>query len=67
MEIETIKDAKGKLLGMIEHQSNGDEIAKNYLGRILARYSKSSNTTRDVYGRIVAYGNVVSSYIFKVK
>lgn len=64
MKISTIKDFYGKKLGTIEEEPNGNQICRNFYGKVVARYDKQSNKTTDFYGRVVAFGNVVVSYIF---
>lgn len=63
--IEVIKDAGGRRLGTVERDSKGDEVVKDFYGRVVARYTKSTNQTRDFYGRLVAWGNVASGFLIK--
>lgn len=65
---EFIKTFEGKILGIIETKSDGDQIARNFPGRqILGYYRKSQDVTTDFYGRIVARGNSVASLIYTEK
>lgn len=57
MTEETLRDFYGKIIGYIETAPNGNKTLRNFYRQILGRYDKSSNTTRDFYGRIVARGD----------
>ena len=63
MDREVIKDFGGRILGYLEHQSNGDIIVKDFSLKILGKYDKASNTTKDFYGRILFKGNMAASLI----
>lgn len=64
MKEEYIKDFNGKVLGIIEIDSNGDQIARSFPGRqILGYYRAKYNHTTDFYGRVVAQGNTVAAFI----
>ena len=63
METIVIKDAKGRRLGTVTKHPNGDETARDFYGKIVARYIKEQNMTRDFYGRIVATGNVAAGLL----
>ncbi len=56
---EEIKDFSGRIIGYLDHQSNGDIIAKDSSFRILGRYDKAMDVTKDFYGRILYKGNMV--------
>ncbi|MBQ8738675.1 MAG: hypothetical protein IJZ04_04170 [Clostridia bacterium] len=55
-----IKDFSGKIIGSIEILPNGDKVVRDYLCKILGRYEKSTNTTKDYYGKIIARGDCCS-------
>ena len=63
--IEVIKDASGRKIGSVDRDNQGNEIVKDFYGRVVARYTKSTNQTRDFYGRLVAWGNVASGLLIK--
>ena len=67
MQVSIVKDATGRKLGSIETDSLGNQVGKDQYGRVVSRYYVSSDTTRDHTGRLVAFGNVVSSFIFILK
>lgn len=58
-----IKDVAGRVWGWVQIEDDGNKKALDHTGRILGYYKVSSNTTYDVSGRIVAYGDLVSSLI----
>ena len=66
MSQEFIKEfGSGKILGIIETDSNGDQKAIDFDTRkILGFYRKKNDHTTDFYGRIIARGNCVASLIF---
>lgn len=64
MEV-TIKDFSGKTLGYIVNDSSGNKTAYDFSRKVLGTYNKSSNATKDFYGRIIAYGDVLSHLIMK--
>lgn len=58
-----IKLYGGRTSGWVEEDSRGNKQAVSFGGKILGYYDKSTNTTRDFGGRIVAFGDVVSGYL----
>lgn len=64
---ETIKDFSGKILGYVETQANGDQVATDFYGKILGYYRKNYDYTTDFYGRILTKGNAVVSFIYSAK
>ena len=58
-----IKLYGGRTAGWVEEDSRGNKQAVSFGGKILGYYDKSTNTTRDFGGRIVAFGDVVSGYL----
>lgn len=60
---ETIRQYNGLILGYLDYQSNGDIVAKNSSRQILGRYERSSNTTKDFYGKILYRGNMASALL----
>lgn len=65
MEKEYIKEVNGTILGWITTEPNGDKTAHDFLGRILGRYIARYNHTTDFFGRVVAQGDAVVSFIYK--
>ena len=59
----TIKDFQGRILGYIKEDSNGNRIATNFYFKILGRYNKADDTTRDFMGRIIARGDILAALI----
>ena len=55
----------GKILGIIETDTNGDQIARDFSTRmILGYYRARFDHTTDFHGRVIAKGNCVASLIF---
>ena len=61
---DTIKEFSGKILGTIRDEGS-ELVARNFSGKILGYYKKSSGTTTDFSGRILAYGNILSALIWQ--
>jgi hypothetical protein len=55
-----IKDFYGKVLGYIEDLPNGDQQLRDFYMKVLGKYDKAQDVTRDFYGRVVARGNQLS-------
>ena len=60
MSKEAIKDFYGKTIGWIETLPNGDQQIRNFYMKILGRYDKAQDVTRNFYGNIIARGNQLS-------
>jgi len=60
---ETIKDWTGKILGFVDHESSGDKTLRDFQGRILGKYVKSFDVTRDFYGRQVGKGDILMTLL----
>lgn len=63
MNEEVIKDWRGKIIGYIQTDSKGNKIIRDFYRKILGRYDKTLNVTKDFYGRLVAKGDQ-SSMLF---
>lgn len=57
---QIIKDWRGKILGYIDTDRNGNKIVRNFYRKVLGKYDKRTNTTRDFYGKLVAKGDQCS-------
>lgn len=65
---EYIKTFDGIILGIVETQPNGDQIARDFSSRrILGYYRKAYDHTTDFIGRVIARGNTVVSLIYNNK
>lgn len=64
---EYITDFYGKILGSLETMPNGDIIVRNFPGQILGKYEKSSNYTKDFYGKILYKGNMAPALLVLFK
>ena len=60
---ETIKDASFRIIGYLEHQSNGDIVVKDSSFRILGYYRRSNDTTINSSFRILYYGNMAAALL----
>lgn len=68
MSQEYIRDFAGRILGIIETDSNGDQKAIDFDSRmVLGYYRAAPNHTTDFSGRIIAKGNCVSAFIYNKK
>ena len=63
MTTQWIKDAKGKIIAKIQTEPNGDMRISDPCGRVLGKYSKSTNLTTDIYGRVIARGECLTMLI----
>lgn len=58
-----LKDFYGRIRGYIDTKPNGDAVAYDFYGRMLGKYIKSTDQTKDFYGRVIAKGNALTSLI----
>jgi hypothetical protein len=58
-----IKDFRGRIRGYLDTKPNGDVWAYDFYGRLLGKYIKSMDQTRNFYGQVVAKGNAIASFI----
>ena len=63
MATQIIKDPQGRIIAKVETFSSGDKTIHDKYGRILGRYDKRSDTTRDHFGRVVARGECLTLLI----
>ena len=54
---QVIKDWRGKIIGYIETDNQGNKIVRDFYRRILGKYDKRTNITKDFYGRKIAKGD----------
>lgn len=57
---EVIKDWTGKIIGYIETDYTGNKIVRDFYRKVIGRYDKRQNVTRDFYGRSIAKGDQCS-------
>ena len=60
---QRITDYHGKVIAFISTDNNGNKVIKDFHSKILGRYDKQSDTTRDFYGRFVARGDALTMLI----
>ena len=58
-DTQTLKDWRGKIIGYIDTQPNGDKILRDFYRRIKGRYHKKGDYTTDFYGRKVGNGDIL--------
>lgn len=54
---QAIKDWRGKILGFVETDINGNKTVRDFYGKILGKYNKQLNITQDFYGRRLSEGD----------
>ena len=63
---ETVRDAQGTTVGVIERQRlTGKLVARDRHGVIVAVYEERWRTTRDAHGRIVGRTNLLPVLLFQ--
>ena len=67
MNIQRIRNNSGRCLGTIEEDSNGRFTARNNQGSALATYHPKDNRTRDMGGKSLVEGNILSSVIMALE
>lgn len=61
----TIKDFYGRIIGFIEEDTNtGNKTAYDFYRRILGKYNKRDNKTRDFYGKILAQEDITQALVY---
>ena len=64
---QILKDARGRVLGMIETKPSGIQYTRDatgrYQGRYLGSYDPDTNTTRDERGRAIGIGNLLGTLL----
>ena len=60
---QVIKDWRGKIIGYIETDNVGNKIVRDFYRKIIGRYDKKANITRDFYGRKITRGDHCSLLI----
>lgn len=66
IERDKVKNWQGRIIGFIDTDSvTGNQVVRDFYGRILGKYNKKLNITQDFYGRTVAKGNRVAMFLNK--
>lgn len=64
IERTKIKDFYGKILGYVDTDTvTGNKVAYNFYNKILGRYNKREDRTRDFYGKIVSRGDTTQALV----
>ena len=63
---ETIRDARGTIVCVIERQTQvGKLIARDRQGIIVGVFEERTRTTRDAHGRLVGRANLLAALLFQ--
>ena len=67
---ETLRDARGRVIGTLEHERlTGKVVARDARGRLVGTYDAESGghsgTTRDASGRLIGRGNLLPALLFR--
>lgn len=63
---ESIRDARGMIVGVIERQQlTRNLIARDRRGIIVGVYEERSRMTRDAHGRIIGRSNLLPALLFQ--
>lgn len=66
MKTEYIKDFYGKIFGIIETDSFGNQTIKSFPDKkIIGYYKVDKNITTDFYGKILSQGNTAIALLYK--
>lgn len=63
MNTTYLKNIRGKVMGSVEERPNGDKILKDFYGKIVGKYDKRLNLTKDFAGRVVSFGDTLLSML----
>lgn len=64
MNKEPVREFSGKIIGWIETDNQGNQIIRAFSGRMIAKYDKQSDVTRDFYGKIISKGNTAVGQLY---
>jgi YD repeat-containing protein len=63
---ETVRDARGTIVGTIERQRHTrKQVARDARGAVVAVYEERSRTTRDAHGRLVGRANLLGALLWQ--
>ena len=67
---EILRDARGRIVGTLEHQRLTRKIVgRDARGRLVGTYDErdggNSGTTRDAHGRVIGRGNLLPALLFR--
>lgn len=63
MNREPIKDWRGRILGYLEQEPNGDRIIRDFYQKKLGIYISNQDITKDVYGKIIGRGDLLMTLL----
>ena len=59
----TLRDNIGRIRGTIRDLGNGRREIRNPVGKVLGTYNQKDNVTRDNIGRVVGYGDLLTTLL----
>lgn len=63
MSHQQLRDPQGRLIATIRTQSNGDQVIEDPQGRPRGIYDPRMNQTRDMQGRLIGTGNLLTTLL----
>lgn len=63
----TIREYGGKVIGFIDEDDDGNQEARSFGGKVLGRYDKATNMTRDFGGKVLSIGNTLAALLYQNK
>lgn len=60
---QILRDARGRVLGMIETKTSGIQYTRESKGRYLGSYDPNTNIKRDERGRAIGTGNLLGTLL----
>ena len=63
MANQILRDARGRVLGMIEMKPANVQDARDVNGRYLGSYDPNTNITKDERGRAIGTGNLLGTLL----
>ena len=64
---ERITDFYGRCLGTIETDGSGNKTVRDFYGKVLGFYDKSTNCTKDFYNKVLFRGDMASALLIYKK
>ena len=61
---EPVRAFNGKIIGWVETDNEGNQLIRAFTGKVLAKYDKKFDVTRDFYGRVISRGNTAIGQLY---
>ena len=65
MRREPIKNFNREIIGWLETDASGNQLAKDFYNILLGRYNAKTNITTNFYGQVVGVGNHLLGLIYE--